>query len=454
MPYDKISDAPPQWQSLAPKRGGKDKIDLTLAQINEIARMYDVLKDEGQVENPAAVAITNFRKMYKIEDGKWVKRKETEEMENALDEILADADTQKAADDKEKMAETYELNNFPFFKTGKHNGRNFTENDLDRIVTNFYSLKQMVKVVLKLGHGGQKFLKNEGLPAIGWIESIKKKAGILYADIKNIPKRIYQLLKDKAYQRPSAEIYLDFEDDKGQKYGLTLSAIALLGADIPAVKDLPDIEALFNNETVNSLITCYNQNYDRNKGGLIMPEEVIVNPTENNEELDRLKAELAEKESELQAKTDELDAKAAQVAQLEEQSAERDKKQREETIKAKLAKYKEEGKILPVQEPTLSTLVLSFTDDKVLFADNGDSAEVSRTDLLFKVLDTMPNIIQFEELSQQREDSKNDKKNQYQEKFSDEQVNDIELAELADKIMAEQKVSYSEALVLASDQLE
>lgn len=467
MPYDKISDAPPQIRSLASRPGGKNKIDLTLGQINEIARMYDGLKDTEGIESPMAIAITNFRRMYKVEDGKWVRRKDDEKMAefDEIDDLMSDANLEEVEEgstgaQKEELAETFELNDFPFFKSGKHNGKAYSESDLDRIVSNFYSLRGIVKPVLKLGHGGQKFLKDEGLPSIGWIESIKKKAGVLYADIKNIPKRIYELLKNKAYQRPSAEIYLDFQDDKGQKYGLTLSAIALLGADIPAIKSLPDIEALFNNEDVNSLITVYNENYERNKeGGLIMADEVIGTP-EPTDELKKLKAELEEKTNELDAHAKEIQTKAEQIAKLEEDAAARKEAEKAEMIKSTLAKYKEEGKVLPVQEGALAVLLGSFTDEAILkYSDNGDELEGKQSELLFKVLDLMPNIVEFSELSEKREGgNKNDREKQYRKAFlsKDEKLElaEVEVSELAEKIAEEQKVSYAEALIIASEQLE
>jgi ribosomal protein S24E len=449
MPYEKIEDVPPQFRSLAPQPGGENKIDLTLEQANEIARMFDGLKGTEGIDSPAAIAITNFRRMYKVEGGKWVKRSENEKMAE-FDEIdmmsvlSVSTPIPKVLVETDKKSETFELKDFPFFKSGTHNGRTYSESDLDRLVSNFYSLQPQVKPVLKLGHGGQKFLRDEGYPAAGWIDKLKKVGQVLYADIKNIPKRIYELLKSKAYQRPSAEIYADFQDDKGQKYGLTLSAIALLGADIPAIKSLPDIEALFNNEVFTSVIACYNENFDRNKGGLIMADD--PKPT-TEQEIAKLQAELK--------------SKADRVAKLEADAAQIKETQRVEGIKASIAKYKESGKVLPVQEVALSTLLLSFDETKVLkYSDNGTSQDLKQSELLFKVLDALPNVVQFAELSQQRgkQDAKG-KEKQYRDVFMSENektlaLDGIDVAELAEKIAIERKIGYTEALIVASEQLE
>lgn len=70
MPVSKISEAPANIREL-------DNVKLTLAQINYILRVYDALKEKGEVDSPMAVAIAQFKDNYKVSGGKWVK-KETE----------------------------------------------------------------------------------------------------------------------------------------------------------------------------------------------------------------------------------------------------------------------------------------------------------------------------------------------------------------------------------------
>ena len=71
MPVKKISDAPGNIKEL-------DDVKLTLAQINSILRVYDALKEKGEVDNPMAVAIAQFKKANHKSDGKWVKNKKAE----------------------------------------------------------------------------------------------------------------------------------------------------------------------------------------------------------------------------------------------------------------------------------------------------------------------------------------------------------------------------------------
>jgi monomeric isocitrate dehydrogenase len=70
-----------------------------------------------------------------------------------------------------------------------------------------------------------------------WMKELKGVESIM-ADIKDMPKTIYELVKNKAYKRISSEIYWNLKDASGQVYKRALKAIALLGGDTPAVGSL------------------------------------------------------------------------------------------------------------------------------------------------------------------------------------------------------------------------
>jgi hypothetical protein len=67
MPVSKISDAPANIKEL-------DGAKLTLSQINWILRVYDALKEQGKVKSPMAAAISQFKKSFKKDGDKWVKK--------------------------------------------------------------------------------------------------------------------------------------------------------------------------------------------------------------------------------------------------------------------------------------------------------------------------------------------------------------------------------------------
>ena len=78
MPYSKWDEVNPAVKGIKPQ--------VTLAQANGIARCADALEDDGEVESPWAVCIASFKKSHRVEDGKWIKRKE----EKAMDTVEID----------------------------------------------------------------------------------------------------------------------------------------------------------------------------------------------------------------------------------------------------------------------------------------------------------------------------------------------------------------------------
>lgn len=185
---------------------------------------------------------------------------------------------------------------------------------------------------------------------------------------------------------------------------------------------------------------------------------------QTKEELEKVQQELealkTEKED-LEKENTDLKAKADKVDQLEEEAEQIEETKKVEGVSSTLKKYKESGQILPVQEAPLSALLLSLSEDTVVtYNENEKSEDLSQPDLIFKVLDLLPNVVEFSELSQKREQEKTgDSEAQYRKMFTeikekDLELDGIEVAELAEKISQEQKVSYTDALVEASRQLE
>jgi len=70
MPYTKLKDANPAIQGIKPS--------VTLAQANLIAKWADAMEAaEDGPESPWAAAIAQFKKLYTVEGGKWVKKEST-----------------------------------------------------------------------------------------------------------------------------------------------------------------------------------------------------------------------------------------------------------------------------------------------------------------------------------------------------------------------------------------
>jgi len=138
----------------------------------------------------------------------------------------------------------HELKGREIFATGSFNGFTFDESDLDDIIANFEALPNF-KVPLKFGHDAD---HNDGQPAIGWVSRIFKQGNKLLADFVDIPTVVFEAIKAQLYRTISVEILLNTKID-GQRFDHVLDAVALLGADRPAVGTLSDLNALLATRT-------------------------------------------------------------------------------------------------------------------------------------------------------------------------------------------------------------
>ena len=127
------------------------------------------------------------------------------------------------------------------FSSGTWNGMKFTPEDLADIArnTNALIVAGPHAPPLKLGHDAEGGMGTdlEGQPALGWIENLRAVGDKLYADFKRIPDTVFEAIKSDLYRQVSIEMR------HIEEFGWILSACALLGADLPAVKNLEDLQA-------------------------------------------------------------------------------------------------------------------------------------------------------------------------------------------------------------------
>jgi hypothetical protein len=129
------------------------------------------------------------------------------------------------------------------WKPGNGKTVSISETDLDDLVSNFDSLKgtNVVKPHLKLGHTeAQKwFGQSVGIPTLGWIDRVWREGKKLLADVSHVPDALLGMMQAGRYHNVSAEVFPPgvIEHD-GRKFGSVLSAVAVLGTEMPAVKDL------------------------------------------------------------------------------------------------------------------------------------------------------------------------------------------------------------------------
>ena len=121
----------------------------------------------------------------------------------------------------------------------------FTRQDFDDMVDASLALKGKVDFPLKLGHNeGQKLLQEDGLPAAGWIENVRREENTLLADFMKVPEKIAAIIKGGGLRKRSIEAMRNVEL-AGQRFKFVLTGVALLGEEMPAVDSLDDIAALY-----------------------------------------------------------------------------------------------------------------------------------------------------------------------------------------------------------------
>ncbi len=140
-----------------------------------------------------------------------------------------------------------DLKNREIFATGKWNNIEFSDADLEDIVENFEKLKTIHKVPLKFGHNDEQPI-TDGQPAIGWISRVFKQGNKLLADFTDMPKTVFDAIKKKLYRSVSVELLFNVDHD-GNRFNHVLDAVALLGADHPAVNTLADLDNLLATRT-------------------------------------------------------------------------------------------------------------------------------------------------------------------------------------------------------------
>lgn len=232
----------------------------------------------------------------------------------------------------------YNINEVEIFSAGTWNGDKYTVEDLDNMVQAFKDTAETSRPYLKLGHDDkQDLLQEDGYPAIGWVGNLYRKGEKLVADFIDIPEKIYELIKNKAYRNVSSEIYWNLSMGE-KKYPYLLGGVALLGADMPAVSNLKDILAMYKSLLQKGAeIKSYQLELDafKIKKYELVKEEEVMDMT--GEEKDKLESEIKDYKAKLeQLETSQKDALDKQTESEKELSELREFKMKAELEKAEM----------------------------------------------------------------------------------------------------------------------
>jgi len=287
------------------------------------------------------------------------------------------------------------LERVEIFATGRHRGSSevvISEPDLEAMVESFQALGNQdgFKPVLKLGHSETQtfFGNNKGAPNLGFVETIWKEGEKILANFSNVPDAVVDMIRNGRYNSVSIEMFPRAEYG-GKVFSNVLTAVALLGAELPAVKGLKSLAASLFDEMEGekiSLITC---------------EEKDMPATYSKEQLDELVAAAVAKAkdeavAEFEAKVTSLEEKVAKAEEAKKtaQSALREfeaasaKREAEILVDDAI----KEGKILPAQKDAALAFATSVTG-KVKFGDE----EKSATEVFAEFIGALPKKVDFDE---------------------------------------------------------
>ena len=486
MPY-KYPDNIPEGIKGLPAEAQQTWIDI----YNNAYEQYKDRADREGLANATAWAGLKKAGWKKNKEGNWVKT-ETQGNLNAMELAIL-----------ENYSQTYELKDVEIFAKGTWKGHKITGEDLDSIVNDTNEIIDKLKPKVKLGHDDkQALLQRTGLPAGGWITKLKRAGDKILVDIKEVPKVLYQLIKNGAYKRISSEILTDYAEPSTKKvYKKVLSAIAFLGADLPAVTNLKDIAALYDSDEKAQIIiyqkaekyNCecikcgYKMTSDKHCNELKCPEcgsqmrrverpgpgqshiekskerKVYIMPNgikitevegkkfvavEDYEKLEKEKETIDKEKEEGKGYKEKFEAEEKKSKEAEEKLNKISKETREAEIKTFIDEHCSEKDIrfLPKQKEVLMALIESTSDEKnIKFTVDDKETELSQRELLVKFIELQPNFSDsiFAELSKGEEEEEEGK-----DKLSPEEKK-------IQKYMAENKgVSYRDAALAVLDTTE
>jgi len=249
------------------------------------------------------------------------------------------------------------------FAVGTWNGAKFVESDLAEIAANSNTLlkKEQNKPPVKLGHTKKQILQQEdGQPALGWLSNFNVKAGKLVADLIDVPDLLIQAFKKRLYRQVSVELA------HSQHLGWFVKGLAVLGADLPGVKTLKDLNQYFSlQETKEEESTPF----------VLSFSEPIIERENMSTETINMDSALKAKELEFKQREFELENKLklmGETLKVHERTAkEMQFKEEKEKVLNPFRQDVKDGKLTPATFEALSVILetqkASFSEEKPLF---------------------------------------------------------------------------------------
>lgn len=174
---------------------------------------------------------------------------------------------------------------------------------------------------MKLGHNNKQEIDRDGQPALGWGARLQRVGNKLVATLSEVPEIVHKAIKSGRYKRVSAELYTGFKHN-GKRFKNVLSAISILGADIPAIKGLEDLTTFLGQSTLDSGSFDKVLSFTFNVGETGKIETKLK--TDKGDEMEKekeLTAKLSEKDTEIKKLKDQIKADKEIVAKKDQETS-------------------------------------------------------------------------------------------------------------------------------------
>lgn len=246
------------------------------------------------------------------------------------------------------------------FRCGKQtdssgNSKNWTEEDLDKIVSKFE--KGGEDIPATIGHP-----ESDTAPAYGWFKKVFRKGNTLFAELSDVVDEFGDMLKKKMFRNRSIALRPDF----------SLRHIAFLGAAAPAVKGLAD----FNFKATEDFSTFDFEEAD-DKGALKsildsfrnlfseMSEKLNSTEDQNMPTIEELNAKIDTMEKNFSEKQAAFEEEKKNFEKEKSEFAEKEKKFNEDLAAEKKRGDEAEAKIKTSEEDARNKEYTDFLDKEI-----------------------------------------------------------------------------------------
>lgn len=272
-----------------------------------------------------------------------------------------------------------QLRDVEIFRAGTWNGDKYSVADLDAIVEAFPDAG--FKPPVKLGHK-----ESSGDRAFGWVNNLRRIGDRLVADLEDIPDKLHAVIRERGFDSVSSEIFWNLK--RGEKtFKRALKAVALLGAEIPAVAGLKPLResVMFDTDAAAHVHDLTMEDFDVSVNDAELKklsEENAALKAEQEKltaQLDEIKAKGGDDEA-VKKLTQDLEASQSRLAKIEEE-------RRQDRIATKTARCR-----VPAYRPMLTALyqvATQISERTVKFAEGDDEKDVAPEVVLDALVDKL-----------------------------------------------------------------